>query len=52
MDIGGKLLTNYLKEQLSYRQFDLMSENYIVNSVKEECCFVTLDYERDMERAR
>lgn len=45
-------MTNYLKELLSYRQFDLMGENYIVNSVKEACCFVTLDYERDMERAR
>lgn len=52
VDIGGKLMTNYLEELLPYRQFDLMGENYIVDSVKEACRFVSLNYERDMERAR
>ena len=52
IDIGGKLLTNYLKELLSYRQFDLMAETYIANDVKEKCCYVATNYKRDMELSR
>ena len=52
VDIGGKLLTNYLKEMLSYRQLDLMGEVFIANDVKEKSCFVSSDYKRDMEWAR
>ena len=52
IDVGGKLLTNHLKEMLSYRQLDLMGETYITNEVKERCCYVSLDYSRDMELAR
>ncbi|KAN0065930.1 Actin-related protein 6 [Thecaphora frezii] len=40
LDIGGKMLTNLLKETLSFRQWDLMDETYLVNVIKEKCCFV------------
>ena len=52
VDIGGKLLTNYLKEMLSYRQLDLVGEVFIANDVNERSCFVSSDYKRDMELAR
>ena len=52
LDIGGKLLTNYLKELLSFRQFDLMGETYITNDVKERCCYVSTNYDGDMELSR
>lgn len=52
IDIGGKLLTNYLKELLSYRQYDLMAETYIANDVKEKCCYVATNYAQDMELTR
>ena len=52
LDIGGKLLTNYLKELLSFRQFDLMGETYITNDVKERCCYVSTNYDEDMELSR
>lgn len=52
IDVGGKLLTNHLKEMLSYRQLDLMGETYIANEVKERCCYVSMDFSRDMELAR
>ena len=52
LDVGGKLLTNYLKELLSFRQFDLMGETYITNDVKERCCYVSTNYDADMELSR
>ncbi|KAL9097599.1 MAG: hypothetical protein Q9165_000496 [Trypethelium subeluteriae] len=50
LDIGGKLLTNYLKELISIRHFGLMDEPYIVNEIKEKVCFVSSDFARDLDR--
>ena len=47
--MGGKLLTNHLKELVSFRQWNMMDETYIINDVKESCCFVSPDYKRDIE---
>lgn len=52
IDIGGKFLTNYLKELLSYRQYDMMGETYVTNDIKERCCYVSTDFKRDMELCR
>ncbi|KAF9481127.1 actin-related protein Arp6 [Pholiota conissans] len=52
LDVGGKLLTNHLKELVSFRQWNMMDETYIMNHVKETCCFVSSDYKRDIERCR
>jgi len=49
VDVGGKLLTNHLKELVSYRQWNMMDETSIVNDVKEKCCFLSQDFERDLE---
>ncbi|KAJ2869758.1 Actin- protein 6 [Coemansia asiatica] len=51
MDVGGRLLTNYLKETVSFRYWDMMDETFIMNAVKERCCFVTQDFYRDLETA-
>lgn len=40
LDVGGKLLTNRLKEHLSFTQVHLMEEEWVVNHIKEKCCFV------------
>jgi actin-related protein 6 len=40
LDVGGKLLTNYLKEVVSYRQYNMMDETAIVNDAKEKLCYV------------
>ncbi|KAJ5090459.1 Actin-like protein arp6 [Penicillium argentinense] len=50
LDIGGKLLTNYLKEVVSMRQYNMVDETYIMNEVKEAVCFVSNDFSADMER--
>lgn len=50
LDIGGKHLTNYLKEIVSMRQYNMVDETYIMNEVKETSCFVSNDFAGDMEK--
>ena len=50
LDVGGKLLTNYLARLLSLRHFDMRNETYIVNEMKEAACFVSSDFKDDLEK--
>ncbi|EPE28844.1 Actin-like ATPase [Glarea lozoyensis ATCC 20868] len=50
LDIGGKFLTNYLARLISRRQYDMRNDTYIVNEIKEACCYVSRDFKGDMER--
>ncbi|KAM0747716.1 actin-domain-containing protein [Meredithblackwellia eburnea MCA 4105] len=52
LEVGGKLLTNYLKEIISYRQLYMMDQTLVVEKAKQECCYVTTQWEKDSERAR
>ncbi|KAH9636086.1 hypothetical protein HF086_002997 [Spodoptera exigua] len=52
IDVGGKVLTNHLKEVLSYRQLNVMDETYVINQAKEDSCFVSQDFLADMEIAK
>ncbi|XP_028397113.1 actin-related protein 6-like [Dendronephthya gigantea] len=52
INVGGKLLTNHLKEIISYRQLHVMDETYVMNQVKEDACFVSQDFCKDVEMAR
>jgi actin-related protein 6 len=52
LDLGGKALTNYLKELVSYRSVNLMDESFLMDDVKEKLCFVSLDVARDLQIAR
>lgn len=49
IDIGGKVLTNHLKEIISYRQLHVMDETYVINQMKEDSCFVSKDFIQDMK---
>ena len=51
IDLGGKHLTNLLKEVVSVRYFDLHQDTKVVNDIKEDVCFVSLDFKEDMERS-
>lgn len=42
MDVGGKVLTNYLKKQVSFRQLDMQDETYVVLPVEMLECFRSL----------
>ncbi|KAG6900146.1 hypothetical protein C0993_002295 [Termitomyces sp. T159_Od127] len=52
LDVGGKLLTNQLKELVSFRQWNMMDETYIMNEVKESCCYVSQNFRNDLETCR
>lgn len=50
--VGGKILTNRLIEVTSYRQLDVRSEIYIMNQCKEDACFVSKDFWKDLTLAK
>ncbi|XP_062149239.1 actin-related protein 6 [Alnus glutinosa] len=52
IDLGGKALTNYLKELVSYRAVNVMDETFLMDDVKEKLCSVSLDVARDLHMAR
>ncbi|EIW74652.1 actin-related protein Arp6 [Coniophora puteana RWD-64-598 SS2] len=52
LDVGGKILTNQLKEIVSYRQWNMMDETYIMNHVKETCCYVSSNFMDDLDVCR
>ena len=52
INLGGKHLTNHLKEIISYRQLMVMDETYVVNQIKEEMCYVATDFDSEMNIAK
>ncbi|ELU11988.1 hypothetical protein CAPTEDRAFT_183790 [Capitella teleta] len=52
INIGGKVLTNHLKEVISYRQLMVMDETYVINQLKEDVCYVADDFYKHMEIAK
>uniref|UniRef100_A0A6I8PDT1 Actin related protein 6 n=1 Tax=Ornithorhynchus anatinus TaxID=9258 RepID=A0A6I8PDT1_ORNAN len=52
INVGGKLLTNHLKEIISYRQLHVMDETHVINQVKEDVCYVSQDFYKDMDIAK
>lgn len=44
------MLTNYLKEILSIRHYNLMNEEHLVNEAKEKICFVSNQFRSDLEQ--
>jgi actin-related protein 6 len=52
LNVGGKFLTNYLKETISFRQLNMMDETHLMNQVKEACCFVSMDVPKDLMLAK
>lgn len=52
INVGGKILTNHLKDVISYRQLHVMEETYVMNQCKEDLCFVSTDFDRDHKNAK
>lgn len=52
IDVGGKLLTNHLKDIISYRQLHVLDETYAMNACKEDSCYVSQDWDMDMRLAK
>jgi len=52
LNVGGKVLTNLLKESVTYRQWNMMDEYHIVNDAKEQLCFVSDSFDKEMKYAK
>lgn len=52
INIGGKVLTSILKEEIGYRQYNLKDQFFVVNEAKEALCFVSKDFQGDIRSAR
>lgn len=52
IDVGGKVLTNLLKEWISYRQLNVLEETYVMNECKEDTCYVADNFQKHMQIAR
>ncbi|KAI8819652.1 actin-like protein ARP6 [Fimicolochytrium jonesii] len=52
IEVGGKLLTNHLKEIIAFRQWNMMEETFLVNEIKEQCCYVSERFDADLEACR
>lgn len=52
ISVGGKALTNQLKEWISYRQLDVLEETFVMNQCKEDVCYVSNNFDADMKIAR
>ncbi|KIR35961.1 actin-like protein ARP6 [Cryptococcus deuterogattii MMRL2647] len=52
IDVGGKLLTNHLKHLISFRQWNMIDQTHVVNSVREACGYVSLNWKGDIETCK
>ncbi|GLC40786.1 hypothetical protein PLESTB_000022800 [Pleodorina starrii] len=52
INLGGKAMTNYLKELVSYRSLNMMDETFLMDLVKEQLCFVSQDVKADLRAAQ
>jgi len=52
VNVGGKLLTNQLKEVVSYRMMNMMNETFVVNQLKETLGYVALDFDEELSKAK
>ncbi|KAL4468897.1 hypothetical protein ABPG72_009167 [Tetrahymena utriculariae] len=49
LDVGGKLLTNHLKEIITCRYIQLKNEIRMVSQIKEDMCFVSQNFQKDIK---
>ncbi len=52
LNLGGKALTNYLKELVSFRQWNMMDESVVIEDVKEKMCYVADDALVELEKCK
>lgn len=52
LSLGGKALTNLLKQIVSFRSWNMSDEGVVINAVKERCCYVASDYIKTLEQVR
>ncbi|KAG1671132.1 hypothetical protein FOA52_005384 [Chlamydomonas sp. UWO 241] len=48
INVGGKALTNYFKELVSYRSLNMMDETVLMDHIKDQVCFVSQSVKADL----
>mmetsp|Transcript_883 Transcript_883/g.1908 ORF Transcript_883/g.1908 Transcript_883/m.1908 type:complete len:424 (-) Transcript_883:1853-3124(-) len=48
LNLGGKALTNFLKETISFQTWNLMDDYLLVNAIKERLCYTALDFRKEL----
>ena len=52
MDVGGRALTNYLKELVSFRQYNMDEEALLLDRVKARYCYVSPDFASELRSSK
>lgn len=52
LSVGGKLLTNYLKELITTRQYNVSQEYNLMEQLKEAQCYCATSFQTEMEQFR
>ena len=50
VSVGGKVITNYLKREISFRHYDMTDETWLVSDIKEKVCRVSGEFLAEMKR--
>lgn len=50
LPVGGKLLSGLLRELVSFRHYDVSDEPILINTIKEETCFVSENFTKDLTK--
>ena len=46
------VLTNYMKEIIAYRQWNLFEETHLIDHLKENYCYLSLDFLNDLRKLK
>lgn len=49
LPIGGKLLNGLLRELISFRHYDFTEEPVLINTIKEQTCFMAEDFQKTLQ---
>lgn len=49
LPIGGKLLNGLLRDLISFRHYDITDEPLLINTIKEQTCFVANDFNKILQ---
>ncbi|KAF4712033.1 Actin-like protein 10 [Perkinsus olseni] len=52
MDVGGRVMTNYLKEAIAYNKVDLDDAPLLVEHIRESMCYSAQDFVAEVEASR
>lgn len=52
LSLGGKALTNLLKQIVSFRSWNMSDEGAVINAVKERCCYVAENYRHALDNVK